>query len=85
MDCLNCLRPPGADYPRLLVKTDSGLCVDCHEQAHRSTHPVGPEVIDPRTKEQVTCMSCHQLHGAKFSPYLPLNPDMELCLQCHDK
>ena len=85
MECVKCHRPHGADNPRLLVRTDSELCAGCHEQAHKATHPVGPEVIDPRTGQAVTCMSCHQLHGADFPFYLPLNPDMELCLQCHKK
>ncbi len=85
MDCVNCHLPHGADNSALLVRTDSGLCAGCHEQAHKATHPVGPEVIDPRTGKPVTCMSCHQLHGSDFPFYLPLNPDMELCLQCHKK
>ena len=61
------------------------LCGECHEEAHNVTHPVGPDVIDPRTEAAVTCLSCHQMHGARFAQYLPLNPDMELCIQCHNR
>ncbi len=85
MDCVNCHQPHGGEFDKLLIRNDSDLCARCHEQAHQTTHPVGPEVIDPRTEEPVTCMSCHKLHGSDFPFYLPLNPDMELCLQCHKK
>lgn len=85
MDCTNCHLPHGADNARYFVAQGSDLCKDCHEQAHRVSHPIGPEVIDPRTEEQVTCLSCHQLHAADFEKYLPLNPKRELCIQCHRK
>jgi hypothetical protein len=25
------------------------------------------------------------MHGARYEDYLPLNPEMDLCIQCHDK
>ena len=40
---------------------------------------------DQRTKEPVTWLSCHKLHGADFEPCLPLNPEMDLCVQCHKR
>lgn len=85
MDCTNCHTPHGSDNARYLVNTTVELCNGCHEGAHQGSHPVGPDVIDPRSKESVTCMSCHKLHGADFEPYLPLNPDMDLCIQCHKR
>jgi predicted CXXCH cytochrome family protein len=85
IDCVNCHQPHGNDDPQLLIARDAQLCAGCHEAAHRVSHPIGPEVIDPRTEEEVTCLSCHQLHGADFAKYLPLNPDMALCIQCHKK
>lgn len=85
MDCTNCHLPHGADNANYFVASENDLCKDCHEQAHRVSHPIGPEVIDPRTEEQVTCLSCHQLHAADFEQYLPLNPKRELCIQCHRK
>ncbi|HUU44691.1 MAG TPA: cytochrome c3 family protein [Acidobacteriota bacterium] len=83
MECTTCHQPHGSDNGRYLISTDSDLCAGCHERAHRSTHPIGPDVIDQRTGKPLTCMSCHQLHGADFEPYLPLNPKMDLCIQCH--
>jgi len=85
LDCVNCHLPHGGEDAQLLVTRGPELCAGCHESAHRVTHPIGPDVIDPRTQEAVNCLSCHQPHGADFEQYLPLNPDMALCVQCHNK
>ena len=85
MDCSTCHDPHGSADDLYLVDNDLELCAGCHEGAHRSTHPVGPEVIDPRTGKSVTCLSCHTLHGANFDQYLPASPEMDLCIQCHRK
>ena len=85
MDCDECHLPHGGDNPRLLRSLDIDLCLRCHEDAHSGSHPVGAEVIDARTGEAVTCLSCHQMHGAPFDFYLPLDPKMDLCIQCHKK
>jgi predicted CXXCH cytochrome family protein len=85
LECVNCHLPHGSQDSQLLKTRDPQLCAGCHEAAHRVSHPMGPEVIDPRTGEEVTCLTCHQLHGAEFDKYLPLNPDMALCVQCHKK
>jgi predicted CXXCH cytochrome family protein len=83
MDCAQCHLPHGSENEHYLITLETSLCGDCHEDAHRVSHPVGPDVIDARTEEPVTCLSCHQLHGANFEQYLPLDPTRELCLQCH--
>jgi predicted CXXCH cytochrome family protein len=83
--CTTCHKPHGADNEKMLVKTDWELCRGCHPDTHKSTHPMGPETVDPRTKGPVTCLSCHKLHGSEFKSYLPLNPDGDLCVQCHRK
>ena len=83
MDCTNCHSPHGSDDSRYLKADEVKLCADCHADAHRSSHPVGGDIIDPRNNRTLTCLSCHQLHGADFPQYLPLNPQMELCIQCH--
>lgn len=85
MDCLECHLPHGAENPTYLKSIEVDLCAGCHEAAHRASHPVGPEVIDARSGEAVTCLSCHQLHGADFEYYLPLSPEMDLCIQCHKR
>lgn len=85
VECSECHEPHGNNDRQLIKKRDTMLCGQCHAAAHDVTHPVGPEVIDPRTGESVTCLSCHQLHGARFEQYLPLSPQMELCVQCHKR
>ena len=85
MDCTICHTAHGGENARYLKFTGDRMCAGCHENAHRVSHPLGPDVIDPRTDEAITCLSCHQLHGADFAHYLPLNPDMDLCIQCHKR
>ena len=43
----------------------------------------GPNVIDPRTKEAMTCLSCHAPHGTPHVSLLTENPQRALCVQCH--
>ena len=83
LECANCHTPHGSDNPQYLKSQGEDICIGCHTDAHKGSHPLGPNVIDPRTNTPVTCLSCHKLHGADFKPYLPLNPAMELCIQCH--
>jgi len=85
MDCSECHTPHGGQNPRYLRVEGGTICAGCHEDAHQVSHPLGEDVIDPRTGEAVTCLSCHQLHGADFANYLPLDPDMDLCIQCHKR
>ena len=85
MECTNCHTPHGSENARYLKSTDVDLCTGCHERAHSSSHPIGPDVIDPRTGEPLTCLSCHKLHGADFEPYLPLSQEVDLCIQCHKR
>jgi predicted CXXCH cytochrome family protein len=85
MECTSCHQPHGSENVFYLRDSGVDLCVGCHERAHRSAHPLGPEIIDPRTGKPVTCRSCHKLHGADYEPYLPLSPEMDLCIQCHKR
>ncbi len=86
-DCTTCHRPHGADNKRLFKMADLDLCRSCHPDVHKGSHPMAPDpkAIDPRTKQPVTCISCHKLHGSDFKPYLPLSSDGDLCVQCHKK
>jgi predicted CXXCH cytochrome family protein len=85
-DCSECHLPHGANNSRYL-KAGGGpeLCTECHSREGHTSHPVGEAVVDPRTEEAVTCLSCHKLHGAGFEKYLPLDPGRELGIQCHRK
>jgi predicted CXXCH cytochrome family protein len=83
MECSTCHTAHGSDNAQYLKSLDVELCVDCHAGAHTASHPIGPNVIDKRTNAPLTCLSCHKLHGADFPQYLPLDPTMDLCIQCH--
>ncbi len=83
MDCSNCHTPHGSDDPMYLMADGIELCETCHPNAHVGSHPVGEDVINKDTGTPVTCLSCHTMHGADFPDYLPLDPKMDLCIQCH--
>ena len=83
VDCTACHTPHGGENPQYFVAELRESCGGCHDGAHRTSHPVGEDVLDPRTGMPVDCLSCHQLHGADFEKYLPLDPTRELCIQCH--
>ena len=85
LDCTECHTPHGSDNDRYLRTLDVDLCARCHERAHVTSHPVGENAIDERTGTPMTCLSCHQLHGAPHEFYLPLDPTMDLCIQCHQR
>ncbi len=42
-------------------------------------------IIDKRTDKEVTCLSCDEMHGSDFPEYLSLNPNADICVQCHKK
>ena len=83
LDCSNCHTPHGSENEMYLATDRIKMCESCHADAHVGSHPVGEDVIDQRTGKSLDCLSCHQLHGADFPDYLPLNPKMDLCIQCH--
>jgi len=83
MDCSNCHTPHGSNNSRYLDGDGLEVCNTCHADAHKGSHPVGKGIVDPRNNTELTCLSCHKLHGADFDPYLPLDPQMDLCIQCH--
>jgi predicted CXXCH cytochrome family protein len=82
--CSICHEPHQTANPRLLVRKEEELCQKCHSGHAQFGHPVGPNVIDPRTQKPVTCLSCHSPHGTQFSSILLDNPSQALCVRCHD-
>lgn len=85
MDCTNCHEPHGSTNDLYLIGGPANVCNSCHATAHQGAHPMGPETIDPRDGKPLTCISCHKLHGADFEPYMPLDPNSDLCIQCHTR
>lgn len=84
-DCLQCHE--GHSSPdRRFLKIEEGntrLCDQCHSSQGTFTHPVGEEIIDPRTKQPVECYTCHNIMGAEEPFLLELDPKNVLCVQCH--
>ena len=81
--CTECHRPHGSDF-ELLYKTDEiSACVDCHKRHASFTHPVGKGAIDPRTKGEISCSTCHNLMGSPYDFALRLDRKKQLCIQCH--
>ena len=85
MDCSNCHMPHTSNDEQYLKNDKINLCIECHTESHQASHPLGNDIIDPRTEQPVVCSSCHQMHGADFDKYIPLNPSMDLCIQCHKR
>ena len=58
-------------------------CLGCHERHATFTHPVGESVTDPRSKGDVSCITCHGLMGSENEYVLRFDRRKELCIQCH--
>jgi predicted CXXCH cytochrome family protein len=59
------------------------VCSQCHDFTKHVSHPMGPETLDPRTKQPVKCVSCHAQHGSGFKYFMRDDPSGRLCVQCH--
>jgi predicted CXXCH cytochrome family protein len=81
--CTICHAPHSADERWLAPKPSLPLCADCHKTHASLSHPMGGGVIDPRTKEPVVCLSCHDPHGTQHPNFLTFARERELCIQCH--
>jgi predicted CXXCH cytochrome family protein len=47
------------------------------------SHPVGDKVIDQRTGQMMTCVTCHDPMGSEHRYHLVMSAKKELCVQCH--
>jgi predicted CXXCH cytochrome family protein len=81
--CTICHTPHASDRAVLFPEDSLKVCGDCHKEHVSLSHPMGPGVIDPRTKRQVDCMSCHDPHGTQLATFLTFPKERELCIQCH--
>ena len=75
-----------------LVASQEELCSGCHENAMRVSHPSGfpamrviPAEYPVDWKGDITCSTCHTVHG--FGPGLMrgAKAGRALCLSCHDR
>lgn len=82
-ECSNCHAPHGSNQLAMMKADHNAVCSACHETQGKFTHPVGDKVFDPRTGQQVTCVSCHDSMGTDFKFHLKKSGSKELCIQCH--
>jgi predicted CXXCH cytochrome family protein len=59
------------------------VCTTCHKRHAKFSHPVGADAIDPRSKRDITCITCHDLMGSQYEFALRFDRKKELCIQCH--
>ncbi len=84
-NCTIC-HSPHASNKAFLQKEESliATCAQCHDWQTHSTHPIGPEVIDPRNPNlSLDCLSCHRTHGTEYKEFLYYPDIQSLCVQCH--
>jgi predicted CXXCH cytochrome family protein len=84
----NSVRPEQA---HLLIATQEKLCATCHQNLAQVSHPSG---FPPRTKlhadypadwkGDLTCSTCHEVHGKTPGIMRGKRRGRELCLACHD-
>jgi predicted CXXCH cytochrome family protein len=83
--CDNCHQVHSADYKGLLSTPDiNGLCMTCHEDAETTHYHPLKDKIDPRTRQPMTCVSCHSPHSADDKSLLRGDKSRGLCIGCHD-
>jgi len=82
-DCKECHAVHGSSNLAMLKDGGNETCSRCHETQGKFSHPVGEKVLDPRTDQIMTCVSCHQPMGTDFRYNLKLSGEKDLCIQCH--
>lgn len=92
--CSNChLTSNGAVNPaqaNVLIASQETLCGVCHKNVKPMSHPTGftPKVKLPAEypldwKQDMTCSTCHEIHGTKPSLLRGEKRGQYLCLSCH--
>lgn len=74
-----------------LIASQEMLCGICHKNAERMSHPTGfapkdklPAGFPPGWKNDMTCSTCHDVHGTNPGLLRGERRGMDLCLACHD-
>lgn len=75
-----------------LVNSQEKLCVSCHPNALQVSHPSGflptrklPEAYPLDWKGDVTCSTCHEIHGSEHGLLRGKQAGREFCISCHDE
>lgn len=93
--CFSCHLGGGEVRPATaatLIGRQEDLCASCHPDAIRASHPSGliPRRAIPRPfkldwKGELTCSTCHTIHGATPGLMKSTKRGEALCLECHDR
>ncbi len=81
--CTDCHAAHGSNRHVMLNADGNALCSRCHETQGEFSHPVGVEIVDHRTGQSMTCLSCHDPMGTEYRYHLKLSGKKALCVQCH--
>lgn len=81
--CIECHDVHGSNQLAMLRADGNEVCTRCHETQGQFTHPVGEKVIDIRSGQVVTCLTCHIPMGSDFKYHLTFSGSKDLCVQCH--
>ena len=75
-----------------LIGSQEMLCGICHKNARKMSHPSGfvpkgkvPAEFPLDWKGDMTCSTCHEVHGTAPGLMRGTKRGKELCLACHDK
>ncbi|MBI5557130.1 MAG: hypothetical protein HY885_05785 [Deltaproteobacteria bacterium] len=83
--CTSCHEVHGSNRVAMLRGDGNAICTQCHETQGKFTHPVGEKILDARTGQMVTCISCHLPMGSDFKNELIYSGSKDLCVQCHKR
>ncbi len=81
--CTDCHEAHGSQRLVMLNADGNAVCSRCHETQGEFSHPVGTDVVDHRTGQEMTCLSCHDPMGTEYRYHLKLSGKKALCVQCH--
>ncbi|MFH1077068.1 MAG: cytochrome c3 family protein [Pseudomonadota bacterium] len=82
-NCSNCHNPHGSNERLLFADEVSKVCSKCHDRHVKFSHPIGKDTIDPRSKRDIDCLTCHGLMGTEHRFALRFDRSKQLCVQCH--
>jgi predicted CXXCH cytochrome family protein len=75
-----------------LIASQEALCVRCHERAVQMSHPTGVVPTRPPPAEypldwkgELTCSTCHIVHGSEPGLLRGTKHARAFCLACHDQ
>jgi len=82
-NCVDCHEPHASSNLAFLKGDGVEVCSKCHKAQGAFSHPIGPNVLDPRTGQVMTCVTCHKPMGTDYPYHLVKDKEKGLCLLCH--